>query len=892
MSLFYDEDDTGSQFEKLATEQGIEDGAQKSDSWTDSQSYAGIGSAIGNNIAQAVEITAQKGALVGSAVPIAGDKIRQLVTGDETDTRAQDWYFASVVDPTTKAIDYFAPDPETTGHAAQVLGGLVGGFSQLAMGGGVNMATNAFSSTAMNLQDQGVDQSTAMQAAVVQAGAMTLAFSLLPGYGATLAKQVLSGAGLNLATGAAATQGTRSVLDSAGYDKQAEQFDPLDLEARAIDVVMGAAFGGQNYLGIKLNSRQRDTVAAVAAGKSFAVDTLPGRPVDDGAMAAHQINMGKAIDAVTAGRPLMDAELKAGDFEPKPLSQDAEAMRAAIKEATPKEAVVDSAPVAIRPDQYAAELYTMTAAKDGLTPEAFADLEQFSKPDRNPVSGLFSDDELQASLMRAAASDAPMRYVEADTHNLGGVNSALGSNTKADAVISEMANAYAGAFDGHPVYHRGAGRFAAVVPDGFDIAGAQAKADAAVAEIVKKYGLEGIEAKKGGPAGARLWHGQSEIIKGGDLDSIIKPAQDAIEAQKPTEAEDVNRSEAFKAWIESPGGEARRAAQRAGEARRSAEASGGSGEEASRRAAQVLGRSQSKRPGGLRTGDGSNRSKTLGFLDPASHAASAFRKIADRHGIAPDVRGRYAPKVNRDKLTGWYTNSDRAATIARAMEVQQNTGKEAAYVVADISNLGGMNKALGQHVADEVFKQFSEILLDHANTLGADVVPFRHGGDEISFVISGSDAEQARVVMEKAAADVQRYVNRIGINDLPHAKHIGKTEKYGAGVYVGVEPIAGNDINRIMDAADEQVELNKSAGKADVGAETMPLAADDYANSYAGTPEMQQALEAGESIRLLDDDGNVVSARDALLKAAEDVDNAKQLADGFKAAAACSMRFV
>ena len=885
------DENLGQSFEDTAAATGIEDGQQPpSDSWTDADSYKGTGSSIAQGIMrEGVEKTAQKGALVMSVAPILGDKIYSAITGEE-ETRGQDWYFKNVVDPTTAAIDHFVPDPETTGHSAQVLGSLAGGFSQLAAGGAVNMVSNAFSGTTLDLTEQGVDLDTAMKVGGVQSGATALAFTLLPGYGATLAKQIATGAGINLGTSMVAAEASNRVLDGNGYEQPAEQFNPWDVEARVIDTVMGAAFGGQNHFGMKFSRQHTDALATAANFKSFAMDSAPGRPLSDADFNAHQTNMDMGLKHLLQDKPFDDSMVRDAGFEQKPVRLDADEIRGEFP--SYKDAKPEAAP--IHPDEYAAQKYMEMAKADGLTPEATAELQAFKAADKNAVSGLHSDRELQASLERAANSDTPMRYVEADTHNLGGINNAMGANSKADAVIADIGKAYAEAFDGHPVYHRGAGRFAAIVPDGFDVAGAQAKADAAVAEILAKpeYKLTDVADKKSGQNGSKLFHGDSAIIKGSDVDSIIQPAQDIINTARPKGEVNVKRSEAFKAWSESLGGAAREIAGRAKQAFSDWGTTRQDRESAARREAEALRRDVSGRPEAAQRSD---LGENAGHINPDNAAAAKFKAVADKHNLSPELRQKYAPKIYKDDLTGWYTNNDRAATIQRAQTWAEANNKPSAYVVADISNLGGLNEALGQHAADQVYREFSEILHDHAKTLDAEIVPFRHGGDEVSFVIAGADAEQARAVMAKAAADVQRYVNRIGVNDLPHGKYIGQPDKYGSGVYVGVKEIESTSrINDIMDEGDMQVEVNKGLGKVDVAGETMPLKSDtakDPMSGYAARPEVQQALTADESITVLDDNGNPVSGREAILQAAAEADNAVSLKEGFKAAALCAMRF-
>jgi hypothetical protein len=225
------------------------------------------------------------------------------------------------------------------------------------------------------------------------------------------------------------------------------------------------------------------------------------------------------------------------------------------------------------------------------------------------------------------------------------------------------------------------------------------------------------------------------------LTGWIGKAQDVIKGQKPVEVSDVTRSEAIKTGLKSLSGQARRIVERVKQASSRDQGTREGREREARSAAEGIRVDDSRT---AREGRSGYQGEAAREVRPDVSAASAFTSAADAAGITKEKRGKYAPKINRDRLTGWFTNSDRAKTVARAQQWSDEYGLPSTYVVMDISNLGGLNEGLGQHSADVVFRSMAYIMLKHANGLNADVIPFRHGGDEISFVILGANNKPER----------------------------------------------------------------------------------------------------------------------------------------------------
>jgi diguanylate cyclase (GGDEF)-like protein len=481
---------------------------------------------------------------------------------------------------------------------------------------------------------------------------------------------------------------------------------------------------------------------------------------------------------------------------------------------------VQSADVApkslVNPADYVAETYAQKAKAQGLSEVQARRLAP--SPEVDPLTGLYNDAELIPALKRAQKSGENLRYVESDTFNLSGMNSALGANARADTVLKEMAEAYKKAFEGAIVFKRPAGKFAAIVPDGFDIQSAIDKATKEVQGIVAKHGLSDITAKKSPGAKGVSLHSAYSTIGGTRIEDIIGKTQAQIKAAMPKENENGERRAAFEAWLGASNGQARRAKGSVEAALRQNKGGRQGGRAAASQglAGALPGRKVRRAIGNVGK-----------FLSPEQYQARQYDALAKELGLTPAQKKEFKPSISKDKLTGWHTAQDLNPTIERAKQLLASEGIQSSLVIVDISNLGGMTEALGYDVADEIFRNMASIVHEESSAIGdVDVTAFRHGGDEIGFVVTGSTDDIVKAAMTKAAADVQRYVNAIGVSDLPHGKYLGKTEKYGSGVYIGVAKIKKGDRftpERIREEADALMEESKANGKIDVKGEAMAL---------------------------------------------------------------------
>lgn len=277
--------------------------------------------------------------------------IAQLVNENTSLNDTSVSYIAEQRKLAEQQVKRLTPDAATTGTAGQVLYGLfdMGGQAVVGttLGGPVGGAAAVTSlqgfSEFERLTAQGVDFRTAQEAGLVQgitAGAGTLipmslglraGGALAEGVAAQLARtgessvrraaatavratpDIAYAAGTNIAFGMAQRGLTAKTLRDGGYSEMANQYDVLDLQAIAIDAVLGVAFGG---VGRFINSRGESTSApnfspvdidaalAANAAHHAEIDIAPGVPINVLSRNSHIQALRKAMSDVSQGRPV------------------------------------------------------------------------------------------------------------------------------------------------------------------------------------------------------------------------------------------------------------------------------------------------------------------------------------------------------------------------------------------------------------------------------------------------------------------------------------------------------------------------------------------------------------------------------------------------------------
>lgn len=294
--------------------------------------FSGFFSATGGGIMQGGSRTFTSAALALSPVASARDDYLNSFRSPDTQqlarslglkpdtsaptTAGQDWFFENVVeDLGQQATEYWAPDPAQTGTAGRVAGGLMQIAVPLALAGGNPsiLATNEGLEAPAGLVKQGASPGTATAFGAVSSGATMLGFKIPASFGSTALQRVGSGAAANLVVGTATAAAQQGVLLAGGNADLAKAYDPMNLEARAVDLLTGAAFGGIAHL----QAGDRDAVLTVSNAKHMQVDTAPGIPADEASSGAHQNALASAIGSVLRGEQVSVAgAIDAAEFLP------------------------------------------------------------------------------------------------------------------------------------------------------------------------------------------------------------------------------------------------------------------------------------------------------------------------------------------------------------------------------------------------------------------------------------------------------------------------------------------------------------------------------------------------------------------------------------------------
>ena len=263
---------------------------------------------------------AKGGARLGTAVAVAAPSVLE-VFGTGLTKEGQDWYYRNVVDNLGfNAVDHWTADPAQVGTAGRITGGLAEMVLPLMAGGGnpaLLGATESFEPSA-NLVRHGVDADTAAGVGLTQGASTLVGFKLPAAWGNNLTQRLITGAAGNLAVGTATQGAQQQMLASGGYAELAAAYTPWNFEARAVDTVMGLAFGGIAHVSARpVTSMERDAALTTNNAKHFQYDTAPGVPANDASSAAHQNALSSAIAQALRGEPVdVAATIKAADFVP------------------------------------------------------------------------------------------------------------------------------------------------------------------------------------------------------------------------------------------------------------------------------------------------------------------------------------------------------------------------------------------------------------------------------------------------------------------------------------------------------------------------------------------------------------------------------------------------
>lgn len=242
-------------------------------------------------------------------------------------TGAQDAYFGEVVEGVgSNAVDAWTVDPQTMGSAAKAInvGATVAGAVPQMLGLPSVFLGSAGLDPAADLVRQGVDAETAGAVGGVNLVANAVGMRIPAAFGSTLTARVITGAGSNLAIGAATDAASSGVLELSGYDQAAQAFDASDPYARGLDLLMGAAFGWKANVDAQrvMSPSQRDAVLVANNQDHEARRTLPGQPVSAAAERAHRTAMDSAVQQLLAGEAVdVSRRINPADYQLRPELQ-------------------------------------------------------------------------------------------------------------------------------------------------------------------------------------------------------------------------------------------------------------------------------------------------------------------------------------------------------------------------------------------------------------------------------------------------------------------------------------------------------------------------------------------------------------------------------------------
>ncbi|MGE0373106.1 MAG: hypothetical protein AB7Q01_14660 [Gammaproteobacteria bacterium] len=239
------------------------------------------------------------GAQVARSIGIAAGALVLPFGEDVTDD-----YFEVLDDTLTDAVDYWTPDPRTTTTAGRIVAGLAEAALPLMVGAGspVPLMLDSAMRSAERVADQDAGPIASAAVGTLDAAAIAAGFAI-PAVGRTLARSLALGVASNPAIGAATEAAQRTLLEAAGADQAAQQFDPFDLERRGIETLLGLAFGGIAHgLSRRLGTAERDALLTYRNAADIEA-RAPGQPVSLRSRNAHEAALRETLAAQAEGRP-------------------------------------------------------------------------------------------------------------------------------------------------------------------------------------------------------------------------------------------------------------------------------------------------------------------------------------------------------------------------------------------------------------------------------------------------------------------------------------------------------------------------------------------------------------------------------------------------------------
>ena len=241
--------------------------------------------------------------------------------------------FSTAQEKATSVVKWAKPGAATTGAASQLVFGIGQILTAGAVGGAAGGVTGAVASigatqgfnTFLEVEEQTHDKEIARRAGWYSALANMVGAGAPAYIGKTLAVQVGTGAAINLAVGMAERGSIGQYLKSEGYEKAAQNWEVLDGQAAAADIILGMAFpfGARAIHAVKGKKAQftQDQIDAAIAltlerNAEARLPEIPTDPVKLDEASAKVAN--DTIDLFVNGKSVFDIEPPKTDGLPNP----------------------------------------------------------------------------------------------------------------------------------------------------------------------------------------------------------------------------------------------------------------------------------------------------------------------------------------------------------------------------------------------------------------------------------------------------------------------------------------------------------------------------------------------------------------------------------------------
>ena len=155
--------------------------------------------------------------------------------------------------------------------------------------------------------------------------------------------------------------------------------------------------------------------------------------------------------------------------------------------------------------------------------------------------------------------------------------------------------------------------------------------------------------------------------------------------------------------------------------------------------------------------------------------------------------------ATHDTLTGLFNRRVLEVEIGRELSLSKVRGPRAVLLYADLDGFKSVNDAAGHAAGDQVLVALSQLLI---NSLRAEDIPVRVGGDEFAVLLFETNLDAARAVAERLRRSVDQFPFRIE----------GRT--FHLGLSIGVAVVHGqSDVGEVLSYADRAMYAAKSLGR-------------------------------------------------------------------------------